>query len=81
MSEKEKKQNLITKVNVMIRKANGMCGGTERNKLIYEIDALLSFMYYAEYIKINDYQELWKKICLNSDMARNKRKKCIYFID
>lgn len=77
MNEKEKRQNLITNVYLMIRKVKAMNNNKERTKLLYEIDALLSFMYYAEYIKLNEYQDIWNKIG-NREDTRYKRRNMVF---
>ena len=67
MKEREIRQTLINEINILIRNVNNMPNSKERDFLILKIDAKLSFMYYAEYIKLHEYQGLWKKITRNSD--------------
>lgn len=67
------RQTLINEISVLIRKVNNMPNGKERDFLILKIDAKLSFMYYAEYIKLYEYQGLWKKITRNNDKCYQRQ--------
>ncbi len=81
MNEKEKRQNLITKVHLMIREVNKMASSNRRLVLIHQIDALASFMYYAGFIKLHEYQNFLKKISHNEEISLCHRRANEVFMD
>lgn len=79
MGEKEKRQNLKSKLYVMVRKVNALKPSNERMKAIYELDALASFMYQAAMINLKEYQDIMGKIIHNGELNYiNKRRKQVF---
>ena len=81
MSEREKRQNLITKAYLMIREINNMPKSNRRLTLIHKVDALASFMYYIGYLNLREYHDILNKIIQNDEISMCHKRQNEVFIN